>query len=286
MKYDTTLKALFQNPPLRLLETLLGQPVTECRLLPTELPLVENLRADLLLQLPDERIFHFELHAWPDKRLPRRMLRYWDRTEATHGSFPVQVVLWVGPGPPNLEDGIDREELRFRYRIVDVKEIDAEFLIDSPEAGECVFAILCRLPDSRAAAVRILNRIAALPPQGRQDALAQLLLLCGLRGLSTLVVEEIEKMPITFDIHENEFLEKIYQEAKQEGRQEGRQQGRREGELVGRVTEARQILSRLLSKRFGPLSPEVLARLENADTETLEAWTLRLVEASELTDIF
>jgi hypothetical protein len=50
--------------------------------------------------------------------------------------------------------------------------------------------------------------------------------------------------------------------------------------------EARHILAGLLAKRFGPLAPAVLARIENADLESLEAWTLRLFEARELADIF
>lgn len=48
MKYDATLKKLFQKPPQRLLSHALGRPVKVSRVLPTEMITVGNLHPDAL----------------------------------------------------------------------------------------------------------------------------------------------------------------------------------------------------------------------------------------------
>jgi flagellar biosynthesis/type III secretory pathway protein FliH len=62
-----------------------------------------------------------------------------------------------------------------------------------------------------------------------------------------------------------------------EGRREGRQEGWQEG--------AADLLSHLLERRFGPLPDEVLNRLKMADTATLEAWGMRVLDAGRLADV-
>lgn len=69
---------------------------------------------------------------------------------------------------------------------------------------------------------------------------------------------------------------------KQEGRRRGLQVGLRQGRQQG---EARLLL-RLLRGRFGPLAPEVRARVEAADAETLLAWGERLLTAESLEKVF
>ena len=60
-----------------------------------------------------------------------------------------------------------------------------------------------------------------------------------------------------------------------------REQGRREGEVRGR----RETLRLQLDRRFGPLSPEVEARLANATERDLEQWTLRILDARTLAEV-
>ncbi|MEB3228548.1 MAG: DUF4351 domain-containing protein [Synechocystis sp.] len=64
----------------------------------------------------------------------------------------------------------------------------------------------------------------------------------------------------------------------QQGRQEGLQEGRQEGELL--------FLKRLLIQKFGPLTPDVDARLTAASIAELEAWGDRLLGADSLEDVF
>jgi hypothetical protein len=61
-------------------------------------------------------------------------------------------------------------------------------------------------------------------------------------------------------------------------KQEGREQGHREGEAA--------VVCRLLTRRFGTLSPEVRTRVMQATPEDLEHWSDRLLDAVTLDEVF
>jgi hypothetical protein len=64
---------------------------------------------------------------------------------------------------------------------------------------------------------------------------------------------------------------------KQEWLQEGRQEGRQAGEAA--------LLLRQLEQRFGALPDWASRRVTEADTETLEAWGVQMLDAASLTDV-
>jgi hypothetical protein len=64
--------------------------------------------------------------------------------------------------------------------------------------------------------------------------------------------------------------------------QDGEARGREEGRVEGKA----DFLARLLAKRFGPLSAETQARLEQATTAQLEHWGERLLDADSLGGVF
>ncbi|MRG97235.1 hypothetical protein [Polyangium spumosum] len=68
----------------------------------------------------------------------------------------------------------------------------------------------------------------------------------------------------------NEELEQLKESAAQKGREEGR----------------REVLRSLLRARFGEVSAAVEARIAGATCATLDTWTLRLLSATTLDDIF
>jgi len=65
-----------------------------------------------------------------------------------------------------------------------------------------------------------------------------------------------------------------------------REEGRLEGKLEGKLEEALALVSKLLTKRFGALSPEVTARLQAATKTELEDIGLRVLSASTIEDVF
>jgi len=70
MRYDTTLKELFQAPPPRLLEILIHGQIEE--LLTVEYPSVGMRRTDLVARLTDGRLLHLELQTEDDPGMPWR----------------------------------------------------------------------------------------------------------------------------------------------------------------------------------------------------------------------
>ena len=74
------------------------------------------------------------------------------------------------------------------------------------------------------------------------------------------------------------YSEKWMQQGMQQGMQRGLMQGRAEGEAYA--------LRRLLQKRFGPLSDDVLARLQAASIDELELWLDRALDADSLAGVF
>jgi len=77
-----------------------------------------------------------------------------------------------------------------------------------------------------------------------------------------------------------------YQEGHKKGLQEGHQEGHQEGQQEGQQKEAEQLLRRLLTRRFGLLPEWVEAKLNQADTATLENWAERLLFAGDLDAVF
>jgi hypothetical protein len=151
--------------------------------------------------------------------------------------------------------------LDYSYRIVDVRDFNGERLLESPQVGDNIVAILTTLPDRRASIHRIVRRIAGLGPGERESALMRLLILAGLRSLSRMVEEEARQMPILNDILEHEVIGREY----------------RKGEL--------NLLLRQIEKRFGTIPKPAQERLSELSIKELEVVGLRLLDATSLEDM-
>ena len=67
-------------------------------------------------------------------------------------------------------------------------------------------------------------------------------------------------MPVSFDIHENEYLEGIYQEGVAKGQ--------------------RDVLIDFPEEKFGTLAPELKQRIEKAPVADVQRWSRRLLSAT------
>jgi predicted transposase YdaD len=272
MRYDTTLKTLFQAPPQQLLRLLVGGQARE--MLTVEYPTVRMRRPDLVVRLTDDRLYHLELQSDHDAEMPWRMLEYYGLLYRQYRQQPVQHVLYVGEAPMTLVTRIDHATLAFQYAAIDIRTLDGQPLLRSTVLEDNLLALLCRGGATRTAIRHILTRIATLSGTDRTDALAALLILAGLRSVQPLVREEVHQMALTLDIKNNAFLREVFEEGRQEGRQEGQQDGER------------MLLRRQLVSRFGPLPEWAEQQLAAADTATLEQWGLRMLEATSLEEVF
>ena len=67
---------------------------------------------------------------------------------------------------------------------------------------------------------------------------------------------------------------------------QGRAEGLVEGMEQGRVDGERALLERLLLRRFGSLSPEVAAKVDDASAADIEDWAEKVLDADTLEDVF
>jgi len=113
------------------------------RFLDKEFGRIEKREADIVANINDEYILHLEIQNANDKKMSKRMLRYYtDILEIT--DLPInQYVVYIGKNKANFETKLERDLLNYSYNFVDIHTIDCEVLLsqDSPEA--LVLAILC-----------------------------------------------------------------------------------------------------------------------------------------------
>ncbi len=97
------------------------------------------------------------------------------------------------------------------------------------------------------------------------------------RSKNTLIIPEIrglEELKMTLA----EKFDQWAKEYKQAGQREGRKEGKKDGEAL--------VLQRLLSRRFDPLPPVVLARIASASEEDINQWVDRMLDADCLDNVF
>jgi hypothetical protein len=168
--------------------------------------------------------------------------------------------------------------LSFDCRIIDIREIDSEPLIASASLEDNVIALLTRLGTEREAVRRILRHISTGGTVERESAVAELLILAGLRKPGTFIEREIERMPILDDIMDHEVIGRE--------RKRGMALGREEGLAEGLVAGERRVVLRLIGKRFGGIPEWVKQRLDTLSEADLEQIELRLLDAPTLEELF
>jgi len=264
-EYDIALKLknVLRRSSGRLLTELTGLEVARWH--NVELAEVQVRIADLLGETAGGRLVHIERQSTNDPEMAPRMLEYAAAVRRQFGCYPLQVVLYVGTAPMRMSSTIEEEGVSFRCRLIDVRELDGERLLASDCLEDNVIAILAKAEDVGSTVRRVLGRIAASDPAGRERALAELSILAGLRKLEPVISREVGRMPILDDIMDHElFGPKI-------------RQGRVEGE--------RTLVLRLMEKRFGPLEARLRERIESMDVGAVEDLGLRLLDAKNLRDL-
>ena len=159
--------------------------------------------------------------------------------------------------------------MAFRYRLLDLRELPGERFLASEQVEDQILSLLMRLKNRSAAITRILHSIAELQVREREQALGQLMVLCGLRGIESEVEREVKKVPILTSLLDHKVLGREYKK----GFAEGEAQGEAKGEARG---EAR-LIRRLLEQKFKRIPKYVDNRLEDATAEQIEVWGERLL---------
>jgi len=242
-----------------------------------EYPDVRMRVADFVVRLEDGRIVHIELQSGPDPDMPWRMLEYYHAIRRTYKQAPVQFVIYVGKGSNTIKADIEEENLSFHYTVMDMREVSAELLLESDSIGDNLLAVLCEMKDPRAVIRTVVERVNRAPEKQRSDLIAKLMILSELRNLEPVVLEEVERMPITVNLMESEYWRGVLEKARKQGAAEGLAEGLAEGRS--------ELLRCLLEQRFVNLPGWVAERLRTADADTLDRWALRLSNSLSVDDV-
>jgi len=274
-EYDIAMKTFLHQAP-ETLRAITGMDVDRWH--NVEMPEVRNRRVDLLGESADGRLVHIELQSTNDSTMALRMMEYCAAIYRQFGRFPEQVVLYVGEAPLRMENSFTGPRLSFQCRIVDIRELDGERLLQSEQIGDNVIAVLARVRDERAAVRRILRRIAAGGnPSETANALAGFLMLAGLRQLGEAVEKEAGQMPLLDDILDHPVLGREFKRGLEQGREQGLERGRHDGEL--------NLLLRQVERRFGSVPSALRERLTAMSDSEIESVALRLLDARSIEDL-
>ena len=199
MKYDIVLKDLLYDIPTRFIYMLSGVKAME--LLNVELPEVRRRNPDLLLRLSDDSILHIELQTYNDDRIAERMLEYKLLIKNRYEDRMVrQVVVYVGNDKMRMKNSIKWEDLEYRFKLIDIRDIDCENMVRSEYISDIIIGGLCRIKDEDRYVERLLRAIRSLSEDERKDAIKKALTLLRLRPILHSKVEKRvkeESMPLT-----------------------------------------------------------------------------------------
>ena len=82
---------------------------------------------------------------------------------------------------------------------------------------------------------------------------------------------------------------RVYRDALQEGVQRGKLEGKLEGEKIGtqrgQVLGSRQVVARLLTRKFGKVTQKVIKRLDKLSAEQLEELAEAVLDFEKVADL-
>ncbi|MBF0520863.1 MAG: hypothetical protein HQK92_14220 [Nitrospirae bacterium] len=139
--YDITLKSILKALPRKFMKILTG--FETAKFLDVQFPEIKYRQPDLLLELPDNSIFHVEMQAQNDKDMDCRELGYLHLIYCEYRAPVHQLVLYVGDGKLNMQNEINMPGLHFKYKIIDIRDIDCRELLESDDPANNVLSILC-----------------------------------------------------------------------------------------------------------------------------------------------
>ena len=266
-RYDVSLKALFVHDGDGIIRRrLFGGRVTEH--LASEQPQVSNRRADMVVRTEDGSLHQVEFQAANEANFGLRMLEYYTFLVCSHRQHVVQTVLYLGREALGLERGYRSPSMDFQFEIVNLRELDAELLLESEDWADIALALLARGDREKALAVAV-SRLGTMGSEERAWASGTLLFLSGILGIEETVNERMKEAGM-IDLMENKVVGPLILEAERKGRSEGMQVGMYD------------LLLEQLTEKFGAMPEWALERLQAASAEELHTWAKRILRCTTL----
>ena len=243
---------------------------------------------------------------WIALQLLRYMVRIWEQSrkqqpKAKKLPIIIPLVLYHGRNtwkiPKNFNSLLTQDDDFLKQYTPDFEYLLHDFSFRSNEQikGEALSRITLlalkhifdpHLSDKLPEIINLLQEISS-----RQTALEILEILLRYVVVSTKRYTEKDILEILnhTSIEDNimkTFIDEYIEQGRKKGKQEGRQEGIQEGRQEGMQQAGYKILSTQLTHRFGDLPKWATEKIDNADIDTLEKWSLRLLSAKKLDEVF
>jgi predicted transposase/invertase (TIGR01784 family) len=281
LAYDNTCKYLAEKFPAAFVRWLL--PIDDgatVEVLKTEL-IQEPIRADSLVFLQtDHQILHLEFETRPygEPTISFRMLDYYVRLKRQYSCSIHQVVIFLQQTTSEqvfVSEYTDTNT-RHGYRVIRLWEQDPALLLSVP--GLLPLATLSQTNSPATLLEQIATRIATIEePNQQADLLACTQVLAGLRFEKNLIRQLFRKETMRESV--------IYQEIREDGIKEGLKEGLQQGLQQGFKREALSFVTRLLTRRLGMITPEILVQIQALSLEDLENLGEALLDFSSVADL-
>ncbi len=252
-KLDITLRDIIQNIPYKFVKILTGK--NAIKILDNTFPSVKERKADLIIELDDNSIFHLELQTNNDKDMHIRMLQYYSLIKEKYKNKPVfQMVLYVGDGKVNMPNEIKDILSHYKYILRDIKEIECKELMESDSIEDKILAVLCKVEDFERYINELIEELLKIPEKERADNIRKLLIALDYRPklkvrLKNLMEEK--KMPLTITeemIKQDPFFEMGLKRGLEKGKEIGLKEGKEIGLKEGEKRTKRILIEKLIKK--------------------------------------
>ena len=232
-----------------------------------ELPKVNNPRADIVARCGDGVLRHVEIETRNRLETPRRKAEYYLALYRHMHDHVEQVLLYADVEPLTMPSTFVTPSMHYAFRILDLSTLDGEPLLASDDWGDNILALLTQVEKERVLC-RVEEQLRKLDGEEQQNAAGILTIISGIMGIEESVARRVNMI----DIMENKVIgpairkgiEQGREEGIEQGRAQGREEGKEEGREEGKEQGERDMLVRLLSRKFGVLPMQTLRKIETA----------------------
>jgi predicted transposase YdaD len=280
-QFDVSLKALFRHSRGVMSRILFGGEVAEW--LNIEQPDVRNLRADILARVTDGKLRHVEFQTRNDPEIGLRELDYYVGFQRLLKEHVEQIVVYAGREPLNMKPVFESPSTQHKFRIIDIRQMDGEDLLESDDWGDNALALLTKADRERVIQV-VEAQLRRLEGEEQQEAARTFVLLSGILGIEEEIGRRLKTDMI--DIMENKVLGPAIQQGIEQGIEQGRREGIEKGIEQGVEKGMRQALKVLVKSRFGSLPRWASARIDKSSQQEIKDLIAGASAAPTLEDLF
>ncbi len=292
------MKELLEKIEQPLIEKVLGIKADKISKLNVITQLTEEREADFVIKVENRGVpffvAHAEIQSTNDPKMLKRMLRYFVHLYSVHEVIVKQYVVFIGKDKMAMDNALDMPGVHYEYKLIDIRTIPCERFLYSGVPQEIAMSILCDRGDrdERSFAREILRELVASVIGGLDLSMyiKETEVFSKLRDMQKIIIEEVDKMPIVYDLETDirfmQGVQKGIENGLIEGRVKGRVEGRVEGLSEGQVRGMQNSIEILLRVKFGAEGLSLMDKIRNyKDESRLSAINESLIMANDIREI-